>query len=119
MKLSHAVLDLLREIKVTAPEPQKHNTTGAIRPTFFRGAAWPEDDVEVKAVEMVPVVGLPAQPPALLSDTLIDEKDACSRLKISESTIKRMRKSGELPFERVGPGKKLVRYRLSVILAKM
>jgi excisionase family DNA binding protein len=60
-----------------------------------------------------------ALPPALPGDTLIKEKRACQLLEISESTIKRMRKNNEIPFERVGPGKKLVRYRMSVIQSKM
>ena len=52
-------------------------------------------------------------------EDLIDEKTAMKRLGISESTIKRMRADGSLPFVRVGVGEKLVRYRHSDIAAKM
>jgi len=51
------------------------------------------------------------------AEYLIDEKEAMRRLKVSESTIKRMRADGSLPFVRVGVGEKLVRYRPSDIAA--
>jgi predicted DNA-binding transcriptional regulator AlpA len=50
-------------------------------------------------------------------EDLIDEREGMRRLKVSESTIKRMRANGSLPFVRVGVGGKLVRYRPSVIAA--
>ena len=105
-----ALLNFLRDMRVTAPPRE---TPVKIRSAFIR---MPRDEADGAMLEMVwSVEAVPvAQPSALPSDTLIDEKEAYTRLKISESTIKRMRKSGELPFERIGPGKKLVRYRLSV-----
>jgi excisionase family DNA binding protein len=50
-------------------------------------------------------------------ECLIDENEAMRRLKVSESTIKRMRADGRLPFVRVGTGEKLVRYRPSDVAA--
>jgi predicted DNA-binding transcriptional regulator AlpA len=50
-------------------------------------------------------------------EDLIDERAAMKRLAISESTIKRMRADGSLPFVRVGVAEKLVRYRPSDIAA--
>jgi hypothetical protein len=60
-------------------------------------------------VKVLPEVVATEREPASDGHTLIYEREAYTKLKISESTIKRMRKNGEILFEKIGPAKKLVR----------
>ncbi len=120
-------IDLTSRLTELMREPPKPRPSGRIRPTYFKAPAWPVETANVDVAQApVPaeeaavkkaVAASPAPPPA--GDKLINEREAMRLLNISESTIKRMRKDSALPFVKIGVGKKLVRYRLSDVQAKM
>ena len=109
----HALtLDFLRDMRVTAPEPKKHNTTGAIRPTFFRGATWPEDaPVEAVPVEKAVVKQKPPKKRAQAAETMpgvekvrFTKKEAAWSLGICLRSLNYRIQAGKIHTKRDGDG---------------